>query len=186
LLLVTNYLTLIFTIMAELNQSTAKAGGRHLTKRMPLRVDLTAMVDLAFLLITFFMLTTSLQKPRRMQVNMPADAPPQPYAENTTMSICLGAKNKAVYYLGMPEKPITTPKLISYGKDVRTAILDMSKQVFGKTGKAMSLIIKPAEHSVYENLVDVLDEANITKVPSYTIAKITNNDIDFLKAKGIY
>jgi biopolymer transport protein ExbD len=171
--------------MAELNQSSGKTGGRH-TKRMPVRVDLTAMVDLAFLLITFFMLTTSLQKPRRMEVNMPVDAPPQPYAENTTMSICLGAKNKAVFYLGMPEKPVTTPQIVNYGKDVRTAILDMTKRVFTKTGKTMSLIIKPAEHSKYENLVDVLDEANITKVTSYAIAKITPSDVNFLKEKGIY
>ncbi|MCR8558227.1 biopolymer transporter ExbD [Mucilaginibacter sp. BJC16-A38] len=171
--------------MAELNQSTGKSGGRNL-KRMPVRVDLTAMVDLAFLLITFFMLTTSLQKPRKMEVNMPADAPPQPYAENTTMSICIGAKNKLVYYLGMPEKPLTQPKLISDGKDIRTAIVDMTNQVFKKTGKAMALIIKPAEHSVYENLVNVLDEANLNKVTSYSIGKITASDIAFLKEKGVY
>ncbi|MDP9079684.1 MAG: biopolymer transporter ExbD [Bacteroidota bacterium] len=171
--------------MAELNQSTGKSGGRNL-KRMPVRVDLTAMVDLAFLLITFFMLTTSFQKPRKMEVNMPADAPPQPYAENTTMSICIGAKNKLVYYLGMPEKPLTQPKLISDGKDIRSAIVDMTNQVFKKTGKAMALIIKPAEHSVYENLVNVLDEANLNKVTSYSIGKITANDIAFLKEKGVY
>jgi len=46
------------------------------------------------------------------------------------MSICLGAKNKLVYYLGMPEKPLTQPRLIGYGQDVRTAILDMSKQIY--------------------------------------------------------
>jgi biopolymer transport protein ExbD len=172
--------------MAELNQSTGKSGGRNSVKRMPVRVDLTAMVDLAFLLITFFMLTTSFQKPRAMDVVMPAAGPPGPVTETSTMSICLGAKNKAVYYLGMPEKPITTPKTIGYGKDIRTAILDMSKQIYAKTGRSMMLIIKPGEHSVYENLVDVLDEANITKVPSYAIAKITPNDIDLLKEKGIY
>lgn len=171
--------------MAELNQSSGKTSGRQ-TQRMPVRVDLTAMVDLAFLLITFFMLTTSLTKPKAMGVVMPADGPPGAVGENSTMSICLGAKNKAVYYLGMPEKPVTTPQVINYGKDVRMAILDMTKQVFAKTGKTMTLIIKPAEHSKYENLVDVLDEANITKVPSYAIGKITPSDISFLKDKGIY
>lgn len=172
--------------MAELNQSTGKTGGRSAVKRMPVRVDLTAMVDLAFLLITFFMLTTSLQKPRKMEVNMPADAPPQPYSENTTLSICLGAQNKAIYYLGMPEKPLTPPAVIEYGKNMRAAILNMMRQVAKTTGKPMALIIKPDEHSKYENLVDALDEANITKVSTYAISKITNNDIDFLKQKGLY
>jgi hypothetical protein len=50
----------------------------------------------------------------------------------------------------------------------------------------MMVIIKPAEHSVYENLVDALDEVNITKVPSYAIAAISAKDIDLLKEKGIY
>jgi biopolymer transport protein ExbD len=184
--MVTNYLTLIFNIMAELAQSSGKIGNKRVVKRMPLRVDLTAMVDLAFLLITFFMLTTSLQKSQKMVLNMPVDARPTPYAENSTMSICLGAKNKLIYYLGMPEKPLTTPKLISYGKDLRVAILDLSRLVVAKTGKTLSLIIKPSDHSIYENLVDVLDEVNITKVPSYAIAKNTPSDINFLKAEGIY
>lgn len=62
--------------MAELNVSTGKTGRKNRTSKMPVRVDLTAMVDLAFLLITFFMLTTSLTKPREMPVVMPADGPP--------------------------------------------------------------------------------------------------------------
>ena len=172
--------------MAELAQSSGKSGGKRAVKRMPVRVDLTAMVDLAFLLITFFMLTTSLQKPRKMDVVMPADGPPGPVTETSTMSVCLGAKNKLVYYLGMPEKPLTQPKLIGYGKDIRAAILDMSKQVYAKTGRGLMLIIKPGEHSLYENLVDVLDEANTTRIPLYAIAKITPSDIDLLKEKGIY
>jgi biopolymer transport protein ExbD len=172
--------------MAELAQSSGKSGGKRAVKRMPVRVDLTAMVDLAFLLITFFMLTTSLQKPRKMEVFMPADGPPGPVSEKTTMTICLGTKNQAMYYLGMADKPLTTPKLTGYGIGIRTAIVEMSKQVLASTGKSMMVLIKPAEHSVYENLVDALDEINITRVPSYAIAAISAKDIDMLKEKGIY
>ena len=171
--------------MAELAQSSGKSGGKHV-KRIPVRVDLTAMVDLAFLLITFFMLTTSFQKPRKMEVVMPAAGPPGAVSDKTTMTICLGAKNQAVYYLGMAGKPLTTPKLTGYGIGIRTAIVEMSKQVLASTGKSMMILIKPAEHSVYENLVDALDEINITKVPSYAIATISAKDIDMLKEKGIY
>ena len=85
----------------------------------------------------------------------------------------------------MPEKPLTQPKLIGDGKDIRATVVDMTNQVFKKTGKAMALIIKPAEHSVYENLVDILDEANLTKVTSYSIGKITASDIfSLFKRKG--
>jgi len=57
--------------MAELNPSTPKTGSAHKRKRMNLRVDLTAMVDLAFLLITFFIMTTTLAKPKAMDLTMP-------------------------------------------------------------------------------------------------------------------
>src|SRR3569832_1507640 len=105
--------------MAELNQSTGKTGGRSALKRMPVRVDLTAMVDLAFLLITFFMLTTSLTKPKALDVVMPAGGPEGPVGESSTMSICLGAKNKAVFFLGMAGKPLTEPQTSNYGHDIR-------------------------------------------------------------------
>ncbi|WP_295792436.1 biopolymer transporter ExbD [Mucilaginibacter sp.] len=171
--------------MAELNQSSGKTSGRH-TKKMPVRVDLTAMVDLAFLLITFFMLTTSLVKPRAMKLVMPVPGPDGFVSEKTTMTICLGKKNQAMYYLGMADKPLTTPKLTGYGVQIRKVIVDMTKQVYASTGKTMMVIIKPAEHSIYENLVNTLDELNITRVPSYAIAAISPKDIELLKDKGIY
>ena len=60
--------------MAELTLSPAKSGGRQLNK-LPIRVDLTALVDLAFLLITFFMLTTTLSKSKSLPLVMPDKGP---------------------------------------------------------------------------------------------------------------
>jgi biopolymer transport protein ExbD len=58
--------------MAELNQKQPQAGKKKIrSKKLAPKVDLTAMVDLAFLLITFFMLTTTLSKPYRLDVAMP-------------------------------------------------------------------------------------------------------------------
>ena len=184
--LVTNCLTLNFKIMAELNSSLPKSGSKRTMRRMPVRVDLTAMVDLAFLLITFFMLTTSLSKPREMPLVMPVPGPPGPVPETSTMTICLGKNNKALYYLGLAEKPLSTPTISGYGKEIRLAIIEMSKRVSASTGRGMMVIVKPADHSLYANLVDALDELNITKVPSYAIANISLKDIDLLKQKGIY
>ena len=91
-----------------------------------------------------------------------------------------------MWYLGMPDKPLTTPKLLRYGADMHTAILETGKKVFASTGKGMMVLLKPADHSVYANLVDALDEINITNVPSYAIVKISPKDIDRLKENGIY
>jgi biopolymer transport protein ExbD len=172
--------------MAELNQSPGKSGSKNRVKKMPVRVDLTAMVDLAFLLITFFMLTTSLTKPHIMPVAMPSDGKPGPVSEKQTITFCLGKNNHALWYMGMANHPLSQPQLVGYGKDMRKVILDNARLVLASTGKSLIVLVKPAEHSVYENLVNTLDELNITNVPTYAIAAISPKDIDLLKQKGIY
>jgi biopolymer transport protein ExbD len=173
--------------MAELNYSSRKPGGRSHAKRMLLRVDLTAMVDLAFLLITFFMLTTTLSKPRIMPLAMPTrDTPPMADPETRTMTLCLGKNNRLLWYLGMPEKPLTTPKQISYGKDLSDAITLTSNQIRKTSGKGIIVLVKPSDHSVYANLVETFDELNNQQVQTYTLAAISTKDIDLLKQKGIY
>ena len=172
--------------MAELDSSPEKTNGRRRAKRVPLRIDLTAMVDLAFLLITFFMLTTSLAKPRAMPVVMPAGGPAGPVPESRTMTICLGKNNQILWYLGMADKPLIAPVLTSGGAGVSRAILETREKVFAATGKDMIVIVKPADHSVYSNLVDALDEINIANVPTYAIAAISSKDIELMELKGIY
>jgi len=172
--------------MAELNSTPEKSSRRGSSRRAIPRVDLTAMVDLAFLLITFFMLTTILTKPKWMPVVMPAPGPPGKVPETSTMSICLGKNNQAMWYIGMPEKPLTTPKQVGYGNDLSKAIYDTEMAVFKKSGKGLFVIIKPDDHSRYDNLVETLDDMHIFKVPTYAIAKLTPQDLDMLKQRNIY
>jgi|SRR5665213_3129577 len=170
--------------MAELSYSPAASGKRSM-KKMPVRVDLTAMVDLAFLLITFFMLTTSLIKPRSMPVVMPT-GPAGAVPESRSMTICLGKNNQVLYYLGLPDKPIAGPMVTSSGEGIRGAIMKTAKKVFEATGKNMNVLLKPDKNSIYASLVDALDELNITGVRTYAIADISAKDVDLLKQKGIY
>ena len=170
--------------MAELISSPGKSGGSRL-RRMPARVDLTAMVDLAFLLITFFILTTTLSKTRDLPLVMPAPGPGNPVAASSTMTICLGKNNQVLCYLGLGDKPLTVPKLVDYDKGLNNVIVQTAGQINAK-GKSMFVIIKPSDHSVYKNLVAVLDAMNINKVPSYAIAKVEPADITLLKQKGVY
>jgi biopolymer transport protein ExbD len=181
--LLSNFNTLNFFIMAELNYSPGKAGGRHSLKKMPVRVDLTAMVDLAFLLITFFMLTTVLTKPKAMPVAMPADGPPGPVPETRSMTICLGKNNQAVWYLGLPDRPLVAPSKIGYGKEMLKAIVQMQDRVKRTSKDGLIVVIKPSD---YENLVETLDDMKLTGVPSYAIAKISSKDIDMLKQQNVF
>ena len=171
--------------MAEL--TTSGNSGRKGKSRMPApRIDLTAMVDLAFLLITFFIMATSLAKPKAMDLAMPVDGPQSPVPETRTMSVCLGKDNKVMWYMGMPEKPLTTPVLVDFSKTgLRAALLAEIKER-QSPGKPLIVILKPDEHSVYSNFVTALDEFNITGIQSYSVANITPNDIDMLKHQGAF
>ena len=164
--------------MAELNTGDG-GGGKVRSKKQNSKVDLTAMVDLAFLLITFFMLTTSLSKPQSMDLSLPDknDDPTKDkdlkVDEKRTMTIMMGEDNKLVYYMGLLDAPIAGPKDIAYGKEgIRKELLARKKSVIEYTGnkdKGIIVIIKPGTKSKYKNLVDILDEMAITGVGTYAI-----------------
>jgi biopolymer transport protein ExbD len=167
--------------MAELNtgDGDGKKGGKVRSKKSNSKVDLTAMVDLAFLLITFFMLTTTLSKPQSMPLGLPdKDEDPTKNKdikvdENRTLTVLLGDNDKMVYYMGLLATPIAGPKDISYGKEgIRKELLKRKKSVVEYTGnkdKGLIVIIKPSKKSNYRNLVDILDEMAIVGVPTNAI-----------------
>jgi biopolymer transport protein ExbD len=173
--------------MAELNTGDGGGGkgGKVRSKKQNSKVDLTAMVDLAFLLITFFMLTTTLSKPQSMDLALPdkeTDKDPienkVKVDENRTMTILMGANNKLIRYVGILATPVAggAPKDFAYGKEgIRKELISRKKLVLeystakGKPKNGIIVIIKPSKKSNYRNLVDVLDEMAIVGVDTYAI-----------------
>ncbi len=172
--------------MAELNTGGGEGkqrDGKVRSKKQNSTVDLTAMVDLAFLLITFFMLTTSLSKPQSMDLGLPDKNEEVDknlkVDERRTMTVLLGDNNKMMYYMGIMNTPMA-PKAVTYGKQgIRAEILKRKEEVArytaakGNPEQGMIVIIKPSKLSNYRNLVDILDEMAITDVPTYAITEIT-------------
>lgn len=182
--------------MAELNTGGGDSKGKKVrSKKQDAGVDLTAMVDLAFLLITFFMLTTSLSKPQSMNLAMPdknkeqIDEPVLDVADDRTLTILLGEKNKMVWYYGLPKTPIEGPTVVGYGKNgIRKELLAKTKSVVAKYGdpkKGLIVLVKASKKSTYRNLVDILDEIAITKVPTYAIVDITPEDKAMLEKEEL-
>lgn len=183
--------------MAELNDSGGgkkKGDGKVRSKKQNSKVDLTAMVDLAFLLITFFMLTTTLSKPKAMELGLPDKEDPnqtnQPIKvdEHRTMTILLGKDNKLVRFMGLLATPDAPPKDFAYGKDgIRKELLLRKAKVLEYTGtekKGMIVIIKPSKKSNYRNLIDILDEMGIVGVPTYAIVnEFTPEEAKLLEGK---
>jgi len=183
--------------MAELNTGGGGGDGKKVrSKKSNPGVDLTAMVDLAFLLITFFMLTTTLSKPQSMPLAMPDKSPKDQPKDDTKipeermMTVLIGKDNKILWYLGQLKTPIIAPTETVFGKNgVRKDILKntaYAKKHTTKEDEGLIVNIKASDAASYKNLVDILDEMAINKVQLYAIGDITKEETDLLKEKGLY
>jgi len=124
--------------MSEINTDSKGKGKKGKPKKMSTRVDLTPMVDLGFLLITFFLLATTMIKPQTMELVMPSkDKPtnPPPKARaSRAVTIVLGKDNKVFYWAAEQDEKIT-PKVIetNYSSTgIRKYLLDRNKTVMDK------------------------------------------------------
>lgn len=177
--------------MAELDTKPAAAvtGNKVKTNKKSTRVDLTAMVDLAFLLITFFILTTTLQKPNAMELVMPDKKGPADLAvaASRTMTVLIGAKDKLEWFMGSPDKPLTSPTVDDFGKDgIRKALFEQSNRVKQASGKDMIVLVKAGTHSSYDNMVNLMDELNIANIQRRALVDISPVEEGLLRRDHIF
>ena len=176
--------------MAELDTSGGgkNKGGKVRTKKKSVRVDLTAMVDLAFLLITFFIFTTTLAKDKSMELIMPDKDPKQqqqePVAETKTMTLLLGKNDKLEWFVGIPGK--SKPDIIGYGELRKTLVEQNQKIKDTHNGQPMIVIVKPSAESTYKNVVVVMDELNVTDIEQRAIVDMSPVELDLLKRDGLF
>jgi biopolymer transport protein ExbD len=178
--------------MAEIQSQTGgnrKSTGVRRSKKASTKVDLTPMVDLGFLLITFFILTVNWTKAKEMNFIMPKDeGEPIKLAESTALTIIPLENDKIFYYHGEPDEAFVTKAYGITGYDVKTGIgevirkkqsgLSASKRF---TSKDLMLVIKPANESSYKNLVDVMDEVLINAVTHYAVVELTEGEKEMIK-----
>ncbi|PKV62541.1 ExbD/TolR family protein [Pontibacter ramchanderi] len=164
--------------MAEMQQQADSGGkgGKKRAKRQSTKIDMTPLVDLAALLITFFMLTTTFNKPQTMEINMPkkVDNPEEQIAlkASNAMTIILGENDKLYYYFGLAED---NPEIIesSYAANGIRSVLTSSRV---KSNDMMTVMVKPMEGSRYKNMVDILDELKITDTKRFAMVEIADSD----------
>ena len=171
--------------MAELEQKQvgAKKGKKKGRKKMSTRVDLTPMVDLGFLLVTFFMLTTTFSKPQTMEINMPVkpkeevtDEEQNKVKASKALTVIIGDYNRIFWYQGLPD-PKNPPDETNFSADgIRKVLLEKNATV-----RDLVVLIKPTDDASYKNVVDILDEMNITNIKRYAIVDITPVDLDLIK-----
>ena len=170
--------------MAEIDSSGGgKKGGKKRSKKMSTKIDMTPMVDLGFLLITFFMLTTTLAKPVTMQLNMPDKTDTKetsPVKLSETLTVCPD-ENKVYYYQGIPTEAGTVMQVTNYSDTgIRKVIADLK----AKVGSNFTIVIKPTKKAKYRNMIDMLDECAITNNKRYALLAIDPASEDLIKRSG--
>lgn len=158
--------------MAEIQQkdNRNKRGGIQ-SKKLSTRVDLTPMVDLGFLLITFFIFTTAMTQPNGLGLVVPADPEDNDAdvtAESKTLSLVLSGNDVIHYYEGM-DPATSKPTHYAVG-GLRAVIRQKLRQVQQRSGKNDAVVlIKPTDLATYRNVVAVLDEMRINDVRKYVL-----------------
>lgn len=164
--------------MAELNQKTQETGKKKIrSRKIAPKVDLTAMVDLAFLLITFFMLTTTLNKPSAMDIAMPDKIKSDVESsvlidENRTATLILG-EGKFMWYHGDFKKPISSSKVpldIEKGLSAVIAQLKANISTIPNT-KDMIVLIKPSKEARTKDVIQTIDQLKNQHIARYVISK---------------
>ncbi len=135
-------------------------------KRAGVRVDMTPMVDVAFLLLTFFMLTTVLLKQQTLEINLPPDAKTKiEIAQSNLLTVYVDANDK-VFYAAATDKPQS---------------IDFSglKAFFDKEAQGnpkLVILLKFDRKSKYHMMVDLIDQLNLANLQRFSIAPMTDTD----------
>lgn len=178
--------------MAEVQvKEDSGKGGKVRSKKQNTRVDMTPMVDLGFLLITFFMFTTTFSKPNVMDLGLPAKPPKDknqkpPDTEiklSNSISLIIGKDNK-IFYHQQDQQGLNDQTLMETNFD-REGIRKVIEQAKANAADKdlFTVIIKPTDDAVYKNFVDILDEMAITKNERYGVTDIKPWELAIYKKK---
>ena len=170
--------------MAEMDTS---GGGHHKKgpgvkkgKKLSTRVDLTPMVDLGFLLITFFIFTTTMSQPTAMRLALPDDrVTPEDQnkiKQSGALTILLGKDNNVFYYEGELAPDASNFKASNF-KDIRDEIISRKRSA----DTNLVVVIKPSDECTYKNVIDILDEMSINVVKRYAMVDITDVEDQLIK-----
>jgi biopolymer transport protein ExbD len=171
--------------MAEMDTSSGgghkKGPGVKKGKKLSTRVDLTPMVDLGFLLITFFVFTTTMSQSTAMNMNEPKDddTTQQLKVKNSgAMTVLLGKADQVYYYYGQldPNKLSEQFKSTTF-KQIRDLIVEKKKAT---PIDDLMYIIKSDDKSTFRNAIDILDEMSICNVPPGHYAEVDMTDTEKL------
>jgi biopolymer transport protein ExbD len=145
------------------------------TNKKSLNIDFAPMVDLGFLLITFFIFTTKLTEAKAFKLNVPDDGIVDIYTnspESATITLQLKGGGIVDYYEGFETKPLQKGTLTLYAQNsVRTHLIDKRSRIHQQMGSDSNylVLIQPTAKTSYKEVIDVLDEMKILAIGKYVL-----------------
>lgn len=148
------------------SKSHSKGKKRKKGRRLGIRIDMTPLVDVAFLLLTFFMFTTSMSRPQTMEINLPPDKEVKvEVAESNLMTLRVNDKGDIFWAMG-----IESPKRVEY-KDLRAFLRDKLQ-----SNPKLIVVLKIDRTGKYNTMVNLIDEINLSNITRFSLAPMLDAD----------
>lgn len=154
--------------------SGRKKSGKKKMRRLGIRIDMTPMVDIAFLLLTFFMLTSVFRRPQTMEINMPPKDVEVEVGESNLLTLRVVADGAIFWNMG-----IETPQKVEF-KDLRRLLEE--RNAFNPK---LVTLIKVDRKSKYHYMVDVMDELQMARVNRFSLAEMRAVDFRVLERAAL-
>jgi len=137
-------------------------------RRLGIRIDMTPLVDVAFLLLTFFMLTTSMVRPQTMEINLPPDPDVKvEMAESNLLTMRVDENASIFVVVGNPD--LIVPSKIKFA-DLRSYLREKS------SNPKLVVLLRIDRKGKYETMVNIMDELNLSNITRFSLAPLLDKD----------
>ncbi|HCV43480.1 MAG TPA: biopolymer transporter ExbD [Bacteroidetes bacterium] len=133
-------------------------------RRLGIRIDMTPLVDVAFLLLTFFMLTTSMVRPQTMEINLPPEDVKVEIGESNLLNLWVDETGKIYWAMGLE-----SAKKIEFA-DLRSFLREKG------ANPKLTVLVKIDRKGKYSSMVDIMDELNLTNLTRFSLAPMLEKD----------
>jgi biopolymer transport protein ExbD len=142
-----------------------KGGRKRMARRGKIRIDMTPMVDVAFLLLIFFMVTTVFRRPQALEITIPSEKAEVEVPEMNVFQIRVTGEGMTYWSIGLGE-----PQMVET-LDLHTVVAQYRKE-----NPALAAVIKIDRKAPYHFMVDILDEVTLGNLDRYGLAPFTEDD----------
>lgn|SRR5512132_3544736 len=156
----------------DVAEPKAKGKGKKRKKgrRLGIRIDMTPLVDVAFLLLTFFMFTTSMSRPQTMEINLPPDKDVKvEVAESNLMTLRVNDKGDVFWSMG-----IESPKRVEY-KDLQAFLRERLQ-----SNPKLIVVLKIDRTGKYNMMVNLIDQINLSQITRFSLAPMLDKDKELI------